>query len=83
MKTKMRNPNSNICAGQFSGGEIEPGTFHGGEIEPGTFHNSCHAQDVASKAADEEPIKVVKESGSDAESSEEDETSSGNGESRD
>ena len=30
--------NNQVCAGRFSGGEIEPGTFHGGEIEPGTFH---------------------------------------------
>lgn len=74
---------ADIEAGTFCGGEIEPGTFHCGEIEPGTFHNSCHAQDIASKADDEEPKKVVKESGSDAESSEEAETSSGNGESQD
>jgi hypothetical protein len=77
-----------IEPGTFHGGEIEPGTFHGGEIEPGTFHcresepgtfhDACQAQDVASKAGDEEPKKVVKESGSDAGSSEKDETSFGN-----
>ncbi len=65
--------NNVVCAGQF----------YGGEIEPGTFHNSCQAQDVASDAGDEEPKKVLKESGSDAESSEEDKSSSDNGESQD
>ena len=70
---KKFRANKVVCAGQFSGGEIEPGTFH----------NSCNSQDSDSKAGDEEPKKVVEKSDSDAESSEEDESSSGNGESQD
>ena len=80
---KQTKSNRVICAGQFSGGEIEPGTFHGGEIEPGTFHGPCPISDTAFRVGDEEPKKVAKTSGSDAESSDEDETPSGNGESQD
>jgi len=84
--------NNLICAGQFRsgtivqpgtfhGGEIEPGTFHGGEIEPGIFHHFLDSQDLASKRGKEDHKREVKEDSSDAESSAEEEISSGNDES--
>ena len=83
MKTKMKNPNSNICAGQFLAGEVKAGVFCGGEIEPGTFHKSLENTDLGKAASRHDSEGEAKEGDSGSEVSTEAETSSGNGESQD